>query len=202
MIETECQKQGEIIKIQLKDIQKLTSKLQKKYTFEDTQTLKSRIQEAQQSLRVLENIEPKSHHELTEKRKLLEAYGKEFGRIITTVHSIQENPQIPEVPEEKILAVAYEDEALIEKAKELKAIEGYILDINHMIKDCAETILEQGKELDTVENFVEISSAASKDAVGELEKANGYQKSNSSNCFCILGGIAAACLIIIVIYYI
>ena len=178
LIETQTQKQGEVLKNQFKEVQKLALKLSKKYSSEDSLRLREKIQEVQNSIRVLEEIEPGSHHEIVEKKKLLEVYGKELGRIRNTVISMQETPQVP-VSEEKIMAVAYEDEALLEKAKELKAIEGYIIDINHMIKDCAETIQEQGKDLDTVENFVEISNDNTKDAAIELEKANVYQRNSS-----------------------
>ena len=174
-------------------------RLQRKYSSEDASLLKERIQEVKVSMQALENAEPKSHHEVIEKKKLLEVYGKEIGKFVNTVHDLQE-PPLQVVHDEKIQAVAYEDEHIIEKAKELKVIEKHIIDINHMLKDCAETILDQGKDLDTVENFVEISYDSTKEAVNELEKANGYQKNSSNCCFYAIGVIIVLCLALIIFY--
>jgi predicted nucleic acid-binding Zn-ribbon protein len=155
------------------------------------------MHELQSSIKELEQIEPKSGHEHIEKRKLLEAYGKEITRLNKTMESIKETSISHE---EMIQAVAFEDEGLMEKAKELKAIQGHIIEINHMLKDCSETILEQGKDLDTVENFVEISALESKGAADELEKANGYQKSGNKCYVCVLMMAFAVILIVVVIY--
>ena len=186
-------------------MQKIVQKLQKKYSPADAHSLRDKIQELKGAIQVLERIEPKSQHELVEKKQLLEAYGRELGKIVNTVHGLQESPSSSapsQASEDKIQAVAYEEELIVEKARELKAIEGHIIDINHMLKDCAETILEQGKELDTVENFVEISHESSKVAAEELEKANGYQK-NSNNCcmYIAIFGVVLAVVIILIYTY-
>lgn len=179
-------------------MQKLITKLQKAYSSNDAVTLREKMQELQNSIYDLERIEPQSGHEMGDKKKLLEAYTKEMNKIRNSMQSLQEAPL---QAEDKIQAVAYEDEMIIEKAKELKAIQGYIVDINHMLKDCAETVLEQGKDLDTVENFVEISSLSTKDAVVELEKASGYQRKGNKCCIYTSVIIGLMALVFIYIFW-
>lgn len=176
------------------------TKLQKSYSSSDALALSEKIQQVQNSIAELERIEPNSAHELNEKKKLLLAYEKEMKLIRKTVQNIQESP-LPSASETTIQAVAFEDEALAEKAKELKAIESHIIEINSMLKDCAETIQEQGKDLDSIENFVEISSDSTKDAVSELEQANSYQN-KGSKC-CIYTTVIAALIagVIILLFY-
>lgn len=202
LIETDVKKQGDALKYQLKEVQFLVQKLQKKYSPSDSQMLREKTQGLKMSMRELEKIEPKSRHELIEKKTLLEAYGKELGKIENNIHSLQGVIESPQEVDEKIQVVAYEEEMHLEKVRELKAIEGDVIEINHMLKDCAESIQEQGVELNSAEYFVEISSETTKSAVNELEKANGYQKSSNTCCIKIIAVCAVFLVLgLLIIYY-
>lgn len=132
-----------------------------------------------------------------EHSKLIEIYGKEMEKLRNNVSGLQQTSNT----EEKIMAVAFEDDTYAEKEKKLKEVYKSIVEINTMIKDCAEVVGDQGKDLDSIENFVEISSDATKDAVTELDQANKYQQSGSSRCTYMIFIITLILLAVLLIFY-
>ena len=197
------QKKGSQLKIYLREIQTLMSRLKKSYSHEVTSVLKDRCLEAQSALKELEEITPGSRGEQYEKEQLVKAYTQQFQKILDGVHTIQEQPEKPQEPQ-TLQAQVFEEDFFRERHQEINQVETVLVEINDMMKFCAESVTEQGQTLDTIENHVEISEESTRRGVEELTKAEKSQNSsrNMSSFLLLIAFILVLILVLIMITHI
>jgi syntaxin 7 len=200
--ETATQRQGKQAKQQVDEVQKLLRNMKsKKCNNSDFHELDNRLHDLKSSIKALETIVPSSQHETFEKKEFLHHFKKELEKISNVIQSLKALPEPSPVEkevqgEEQLKVEEYQDE-LLEKAGMLREVQSSIIELNSMFKDLGMTVEDQGKTLDIIENFVEISEQSTKNAGEELEKASDYQKKQRCYALVLIPGVIALILILI-----
>ena len=203
--ETNTQRQGKAVKQQVDDVQRILRNMKSnRGSNSDFHQLDNKLHEVKSGIKALESLNPNSQHEAFEKKEFLQHFRKELEKISVSIQNIrqpvEEKTSIEkEIQQEEQLKVEVYEDDLIDKARALKEVQSSIYELNAMFKDLGLTVEEQGKELDTIENFVEISQVTTKSAGEELEKANNYQKKQRCYALVLIPGVIA--LILILIYF-
>lgn len=84
--------------------------------------------------------------------------------------------------------VIEEDTALIlEREERIRQLEGDILDVNEIFKELGTMVNQQGEQVDSIEANIETACSRVEGGVGQLKKAEMYQKrSRKKMCFLLL----------------
>lgn len=91
-------------------------------------------------------------------------------------------------------------ELLREREQAVKQLESDIVDVNHIFKDLATMVHEQGGMIDSIEANVESAAVQVSDGTKELAKARIHQsKARRKTCCLIIFGIVVLAVIIIII---
>jgi len=203
-------KQGDMLKVHMRELNSLLSLLQRQYSSDTMHALKARCKEAQDSLRVLENITPASKGEQYEKSKLVELYTSEFDKItqrfskiqFSSPISAQDSKHAVKDSAETLQAQAYEEEILDDRNKEIHELASCLQEIHGMLVFCGESVAEQGQQLDRIENFAEISYDETSKANEELMKADEYSRRATQYWVWILLSLLTAVVLALIVFYI
>lgn len=204
-------KQGDVLKIHLRELNNLLTVLLRHYSTDTIHSLKSRSKEAQDALIELEHTTPASKGEQYEKTKLLELYTAEFDKILQRFQKIPFSSPVSTssvsklsaggAQNEVLQAQAYEEEVIDDRNKEIHELASCLQEIHGMLVFCGESVAEQGQQLDRIENFAEISCEETSKANEELMTAEQYQRRATQYWMWILLSILTAVALACMVFY-
>lgn len=202
LLESKSQQQGEAVKSCMRELQRSISKLQREYTHTGAELLKSECKKTEEAINILKNLKPESKREQLERQALVETYSRQFSRLLESMHKYNESKTQIETPQQlqTLQAQVYEDDILKDRHIELIQIEECLVEVNNIMKYCAETVQEQGHVLDRIETHVDSSVEDSHKSVLELNKAEKYQISSQGLCRKMMIFVAIA-VILVILYY-
>ncbi|SPO03954.1 related to syntaxin 12, partial [Cephalotrichum gorgonifer] len=94
--------------------------------------------------------------------------------------------------------VDFQDALIVEREEEIRNIEQGVGDLNVLFRQVAQIVSEQGEQLNTIADNVEVTRDDTRGAMVELGRASNYQKSaRKKGCFLLL--IASVILMIVLL---
>mmetsp|Transcript_81209 Transcript_81209/g.181710 ORF Transcript_81209/g.181710 Transcript_81209/m.181710 type:complete len:350 (-) Transcript_81209:7-1056(-) len=108
------------------------------------------------------------------------------------------------VPQQACHLTTYQEDSSIrnriahEREEGIKRIQSQVSEVNQIIKDLASIVVDQGSQIDSIENQAESSSTNTKQAVQELKKAVDRQRGTREKLCCMLtAAVVVLCFVIL-----
>lgn len=121
----------------------------------------------------------------------------------TAGEHISTSPQEQQLQQQELTSLAAQDEVdfhealIIEREEEIRNIEQGVGDLNVLFRQVAQIVSEQGEQLNTIADNVEVTRDDTRGAMVELTQASRYQKAARNKSCCLLIIVAVILTIVL-----